>query len=70
MVEGAGKVGAALTAMGHANPFFERAGFAIFGKTTTPEYGLTATTETLLSGATKNPYDITKSSGGSSGGAA
>ena len=46
------------------------AGLVPFGKSTTPEFGLTATTETLLSGATKNPYDITKSSGGSSGGAA
>ncbi len=46
------------------------AGLVPFGKSTTPEFGLTATTETLLAGATKNPWDVTKSSGGSSGGAA
>lgn len=46
------------------------AGLVPFGKSTTPEFGLTATTETLLGGATKNPWDVTRSSGGSSGGAA
>lgn len=46
------------------------AGLVPFGKSTTPEFGLTATTETLLGGDTRNPWDITRSSGGSSGGAA
>jgi amidase len=46
------------------------AGLAPFGKSTTPEFGLTATTETLLGGATHNPWDPSRSSGGSSGGAA
>ncbi|MEZ5959489.1 MAG: amidase [Hyphomonadaceae bacterium] len=46
------------------------AGLVPFGKSTTPEFGLTATTEPLLTGQTKNPWDVTKSSGGSSGGAA
>lgn len=46
------------------------AGLVPFGKSTTPEFGLTATTEPLLTGQTKNPWDITKSCGGSSGGAA
>ncbi|MBL8536250.1 MAG: amidase [Hyphomonadaceae bacterium] len=46
------------------------AGLAPFGKSTTPEFGLTATTEPLLGGPTKNPWDITRSCGGSSGGAA
>jgi amidase len=46
------------------------AGLVPFGKSTTPEFGLTATTETLLAGATHNPWDVTRSSGGSSGGAA
>jgi amidase len=46
------------------------AGLVPFAKSTTPEFGLTATTETLLSGATRNPWDASRSSGGSSGGAA
>ena len=46
------------------------AGLVPFGKSTTPEFGLTATTETLISGDTRNPWDVTRSSGGSSGGAA
>jgi len=46
------------------------AGLVPFGKSTTPEFGLTATTETLLGGATRNPWNVEHSSGGSSGGAA
>ncbi|HYD87317.1 MAG TPA: amidase [Vitreimonas sp.] len=46
------------------------AGLVPFGKSTTPEFGLTATTETLLGGETRNPWDVTRSCGGSSGGAA
>lgn len=48
----------------------QKAGFVIFGKTTTPEYGLTGTTENKLTGDTRNPWSLTHSSGGSSGGAA
>lgn len=48
----------------------EKAGFVVFGKTTTPEFGLTGTTESELSGATRNPWNIAHSAGGSSGGAA
>lgn len=46
------------------------AGLVPFGKSTTPEFGLTATTEPLLTGQTKNPWNVAHSSGGSSGGAA
>ena len=49
---------------------FEAAGFTIFGKTTTPEFGLTVTTESRATGLTRNPWNTERSSGGSSGGAA
>jgi len=46
------------------------AGFVVFGKTTTPEFGLTATTENKLTGDTRNPWNPEHIAGGSSGGAA
>ncbi|WP_395644499.1 amidase [Terricaulis sp.] len=46
------------------------AGLVPFGKSATPEFGLTATTEPLLGGPTKNPWNVERSCGGSSGGAA
>jgi amidase len=49
---------------------FKRAGIAIFGKTTTPEFGIAASTETSLTGVTHNPWDLSRTTGGSSGGAA
>ncbi len=39
------------------------------GKSTTPEFGLTCTTEPLVTGQTKNPWNTDYNSGGSSGGA-
>jgi amidase len=46
------------------------AGFVVVGKTNVPEFGLLPTTEPTAYGATKNPYDETRSAGGSSGGSA
>ncbi|HWD33423.1 MAG TPA: amidase family protein [Pseudomonas sp.] len=49
---------------------YEQAGALPFGKTTCPEFGLTTTTESLLWGQTRNPWNLEHSAGGSSGGAA
>src|SRR5690606_38930351 len=46
-----------------------RAGALIIGKTNVPEFGLGSHSFNPVFGATKNPYDHTKSAGGSSGGA-
>src|SRR5437867_336816 len=48
----------------------KRAGLVIFGRTNTCEMGLSLTCEPQLHGPTKNPWDPTRISGGSSGGAA
>ena len=47
-----------------------RAGGITIGKTNTPEFGAGSQTFNKVFGATKNPYDPTKTCGGSSGGAA
>lgn len=47
-----------------------RAGAIVIGKTNTPEFGAGSQTFNALFGATRNPYDPTKTCGGSSGGAA
>lgn len=46
------------------------AGAITIGKTNTPELGLGSHTFNPVFGVTRNPYDLTKSAGGSSGGAA
>lgn len=48
----------------------EQAGAIIFAKTTCPEFSLTGITESDLYGLTSNPWDINRTCGGSSGGAA
>jgi len=45
------------------------AGAITLGKTNTPEFGAGSNTFNKVFGATRNPYDLTKTSGGSSGGA-
>jgi len=46
------------------------AGAVLFGKTNTPEFGIKATTDNLLTGITRNPWNTKMTAGGSSGGAA
>ncbi|HEY5294462.1 MAG TPA: amidase [Gaiellaceae bacterium] len=46
------------------------AGFIVLGKSNTPEFGITCVTESELNGACRNPWDTSRTPGGSSGGAA
>lgn len=46
------------------------AGCVILGKTNTPEFGFKGVTDNLIFGTTPNPWNLDKTSGGSSGGAA
>ncbi len=48
----------------------KRAGAITLGKSNTPEFGAGSQTFNEVFGATRNPYDLSKTSGGSSGGAA
>jgi amidase len=47
-----------------------RAGAIVIGKTNTPEFGAGSQTFNAVFGPTRNPYDVTKTCGGSSGGGA
>ena len=48
----------------------QAAGTITLGKTNTPEFGAGSNTFNKVFGATRNPYDLSKTAGGSSGGAA
>jgi len=48
----------------------KKAGIVLLGKTNTPEFGHVTITDNLVFGETKNPWNIERTSGGSSGGAA
>ena len=49
---------------------YRAAGFIILATTNTPELGSMATTEPLVHGPTRNPHNLNRSAGGSSGGTA
>lgn len=48
---------------------YRRAGLVVFGKTHSPEYGVTTSSESILFGQTRNPWNLEYTAGGSSGGA-
>ena len=49
---------------------FKRAGLVTLGRTNVPEFGCNVSTEPVLYGPTRNPWNVAHSAGGSSGGAA
>ncbi|NOX49080.1 MAG: amidase, partial [Gammaproteobacteria bacterium] len=49
---------------------FREAGLVLLGKTNTSEFGWRGSTDTLLCGVTRNPWNLELTPGGSSGGAA
>jgi len=49
---------------------YRKAGLVVFGRTHSPEFGLTAITDSVLHGVTSNPWNLERTAGGSSGGTA
>lgn len=49
---------------------WQRAGLVVFGRTNAPEFGTKAITEPVAFGPSRNPWDLSRTPGGSSGGSA
>ena len=54
----------------HLASRFRAGGLVLLGRTNVPEFGTTVTTEPVANGPCRNPYDLSRSTGGSSGGSA
>ncbi len=64
------EAGFVATETSHLAKRFRSAGLVNLGRTNSPELGLVPTTEPLAWGPTRNPWDLDRSPGGSSGGSA
>ncbi len=66
------RLGAGLVAQADSDLMtrFRRAGLVTLGRTASPEMGYNVATETLQAGICRNPWDLSRSPGGSSGGSA